>query len=129
MPLRASVIILLSAACICATVAGMATGTAHAAACLDNGVCWSSSRVGPVGSGDREVTLSGQPRVLGDYVVLHYNVRVTGDFRRHPDQFERTVGQYRNSFVTSAGVTVAVQGCRKRLLRSYCTRWSSFVVP
>jgi hypothetical protein len=108
------------------------TGTARANTCLRNGICYSVDYGQPSWTrchvalpGTARVTLSGQPKVSGDYVATKYNVRIEGE-----RQFELSVYQSRDCFMAHEGMRVSVQGCRYRpvWLESRCNRWDSFTI-
>jgi hypothetical protein len=125
--------VLLIAALLTLVAPAPFTRTVGASTCLRNGICysvdfgqpsWTQCRVALPGSA--RVTLSGQPKVSGDYVATKYNVRVEG-----VRQFELSVYQSRDCFMAHTGSKVSVQGCRYRSvwLESRCNRWDSFTIP
>ena len=87
--------------------------------CLSNGICWSSERL-DWRKNQLHITLKGGNRI-GDYVPLHYNVRVGGT-----GQFEVPVSRGFRGVAVAPGTLVSVQACRKRITRSICTGWASF---
>jgi len=114
------------------TAPAILSDTARAASCLGNGICYTVDYGQPSYThcyealpGTARVTLSGQPKVSGDYVATKYNVRV--DEGR---QFELSVYQSRGCFMAHTGSRVSVQGCRYRTawLSSRCKRWDTFTV-
>ena len=96
---------------------------------LSNGISWFSNFYGSDIHSRHlfEVNLRGQPKVRGDYVATKYNVRLLpgGVQTEYPAN-----GKFQLTLRTVDKVTVAVQGCRYRLvwLRSYCGPWATFQV-
>ncbi len=96
---------------------------------LSNGISWFSNWYGyDIHRRSLfELNLRGQPKVRGDYVATTYNVRLLpgGVQTEHSanSKFQMTLRSVDK-------VTVAVQGCRYRLvwLRSYCGAWATFQV-